>query len=156
MSAFADETQIRAWTATGQQAGDRIEAGGLSAIERIPVHPRHARRLSEDMREPLLRDAALLDPAGVANTIRYTTPHASVRGDIHENRVPALLACGRFEKRFAAHREFAERYMPRLRVVELDAGHAVNMQDAPRFNRAVARFIEDCVTDSVAPAVAAP
>ena len=156
MSAFADERQVREWTATGRQFGDRIEAGGLNAIERIPVHPRHARRLPGDLREILLRDAALLDPAGVANTIRHTTPQASVRGDIQENRVPALLACGRFEKRFAAHREFARRHMPALRVVDVDAGHAVNMQDAPRFNRAVASFIEDCATDCVTPAIAAP
>ena len=31
--------------------------------------------------------------------------------------------------------------MPRLRIPDLDAGHAVNMEDADGFNRAVRRFI---------------
>ena len=125
MSAFADAAQMKEWSESGPQSGDAIERGGAPAIERIPVHPRHARRLPAEVRDALLRDTELLDPRGVANTIR----------------VPALLACGRFEKRFAPHRSFAEKHMPRLRVVEMDAGHGVNMQDAPRFNSAVAEFI---------------
>lgn len=141
MSAFADAALVKQWSQTGQQSGDAIERGGMAAIERIPVHPKHARRLPSDIRDALLRDTELLDPRGVANTIRHTTPEASVRADIGTNRVPALLACGRFEKRFEPHRSFAEKHMPRLRVVEMDAGHGVNMQDAVRFNSAVADFI---------------
>lgn len=141
MSAFADAALVKQWSETGQRSGDAIERGGMAAIERIPVHPKHARRLPADIRDALLRDTELLDPRGVANTIRHTTPEASVRADIGTNRVPALLACGRFEKRFEPHRGFAEKHMPRLRVVEMDAGHGVNMQDAVRFNSAVADFI---------------
>ena len=33
--------------------------------------------------------------------------------------------------------------MPLLRVVDHDAGHGVNMQDADRFNRTVAEFIQE-------------
>ena len=146
MSAFADAALVREWSESGQQSGDAIEAGGMGAIERIPVHPKHARRLPADVREALLRDTALLDPAGVANTIRHTTPGASVRDDVDANRVPALLACGRFEKRFAPHRRFAESRMPLLRVVDHDAGHGVNMQDADPFNRTVAEFIQEHAT----------
>ena len=153
MSAFADAALVKQWSETGQRSGDAIENGGLPAIERIPVHPRHARRLPSDMREALLRDAALLDPRGVANTIRHTTPGASVRADVAANSVPALLACGRFEKRFDPHRRFAETHMPDLRVVEMDAGHGVNMQDATRFNAAVADFIAThAVEGNAAPA----
>ena len=141
MSAFADAALVKEWSETGPQSGDAIERGGLPAIERIAVHPKHARRLPDDVRQALLRDARSLDPLGVANAIRHTTPGASVRDDVAENRVPALLACGRFEKRFAPHRAFAEAHMPGLRVVEMDAGHAVNMQDAARFNAAVAEFV---------------
>ena len=141
MSAFADEALIRQWAENGHQSGDAIEAGGLPAIEKIAVHPKHARRLSPDIRAALLRDTALLDPKGVANTIRHTTPGATVRAGITANRVPALLACGVFEKRFAAHRKYAETHMPELQVVDVDAGHAVNMQGAAQFNRAVTDFI---------------
>ena len=141
MSAFADAALVKQWSETGGRSGDAIESGGMAAIERIPVHPKHARRLPSGVREALLRDTARLSPRGVANTIRHTTPDASVRGNIADNQAPALLACGRFEKRFAPHREFAEAHMPGLRVVDMDAGHGVNMQDAARFNAAVADFI---------------
>ena len=33
--------------------------------------------------------------------------------------------------------------MPALRVVDMDAGHGVNMQDAAGFNHAVADFIAE-------------
>ncbi len=151
MSAFADAALVKQWSETGRPSGDAIERGGMPAIERIPVHPKHARRLPSDVREALLLDTERLDPRGVANTIRHTTPAASVRADLATNRVPALLACGRFEKRFAPHRRFAEAHMPRLRVVEMDAGHGVNMQDAPRFNDAVAGFIRTHADEASAP-----
>jgi len=151
MSAFADAALVKQWSQTGRQSGDAIESGGMRAIERIPVHPRHARRLPSHIRAALVRDTELLDPRGVANTIRHTTPRASVRAEVAANRVPALLACGRFEKRFAPHRRFAEAHMPGLRVVEMDAGHGVNMQDAARFNDAVADFIGTHADGACAP-----
>jgi pimeloyl-ACP methyl ester carboxylesterase len=44
-SALADAEQIAAWRATAEAAASRIETGGRQAIEAIPVHPRHAKRL---------------------------------------------------------------------------------------------------------------
>ena len=84
-------------------------------------------------------------PEGIANTVRFTTPVASVRGEVANNRVPAMLACGRFERRFQPHREFVAANMPRLAVVDMDAGHAVNMQAAEQFNRAVIDFVSTSV-----------
>jgi len=54
--------------------------------------------------------------------------------------VPALLVAGRREAAFVPHRRRAEQSMPGLAVVELDTGHAVNLEDAPGFNAAVTRF----------------
>ena len=144
MSAFASAALSKQWAAEAEQAGQRIANGGLATIERIAVHPRHARRLPEDVHRTLVADAALLKPLGIAKTLRFTTPFASVRDAVCRNRVPSLLACGRFEKRFRPHRAFAEAAMPHLQVVELDAGHAVNMQDAAGFNRAASAFIASC------------
>ena len=86
----------------------------MEEIDRIRVHPRHARRLPREIHEALLEDARQLDPEGVANTVRYTTPRASVRDELGAIRVPALLACGRFERRFRPHRDFAAARMPGL------------------------------------------
>ena len=145
MAAFAPTDQVRQRMEEGARSAERVRMGGMEEIDRIRVHPRHARRLPEEIHEALLQDARQLDTEGVANTVRYTTPRASVRGDLAAVRVPALLACGRFERRFQPHRDFAAARMPGLAVVDMDAGHAVNMQATGQFNRAVIDFVSDSV-----------
>jgi 2-succinyl-6-hydroxy-2,4-cyclohexadiene-1-carboxylate synthase len=120
---------------------DEIERGGSAAIERMPIHPRHARRIPADYREAVLADAALVTPRGLAHTMRYGVPESSVRAHLGENRVPTLLVCGEREAAFQAHREAAERELPRLEVVRADAGHAVNLEAAETFDRAVTDFL---------------
>ncbi len=140
-SGFADAPQIDAWRNGAEAAAQQIEAGGINAIERMPVHPRQARRLPADLYNALLREAALLSPTGVANTLRYTNPNATVRERVAENTVPSLLICGSAETRFAPHREFALAQMPQLTIVDLAVGHGVNMEDPAGFNAAVREFI---------------
>jgi pimeloyl-ACP methyl ester carboxylesterase len=94
------------------------------------------------VQEALVADAKLLDPRGVADTIRYTVPESTVRQRVTENRVPTLLVCGERDRRFEAQRRFAERYLPHLEVVAVDAGHAVNIEAADAFNAAVIDFLE--------------
>ncbi len=140
-SAFADTEQTDAWKNGSADAAAKLEAGGLDAIERMPVHPRHAKRLPRDLYDALMIDAARLSPLGIANTLRHTNPNATVRARVHENTVPALLVCGREEKRFAPHREFARTQMPKLSIVDLAVGHGVNMEDADGFNQALIDFV---------------
>jgi pimeloyl-ACP methyl ester carboxylesterase len=140
-SAFADTDQIDAWRSGAADAAATIEAGGIAAIERMPIHPRHAKRLAPPLYDALCRDAARLDPRGIANTLRYTNPNVSVRTRVHGNTRPALLICGSTEQRFAAHRAFAAQQMPHLSIVDLPVGHGVNMEDPDGFNRALTAFI---------------
>jgi pimeloyl-ACP methyl ester carboxylesterase len=49
---------------------------------------------------------------------------------------------GEREKGFDEARTFAERAIPGIRVLGLDAGHAVNLEAAEAFNEAVASFFE--------------
>jgi pimeloyl-ACP methyl ester carboxylesterase len=140
-SGFADSTQVDAWRAGADDAAQKILAGGIDAIEKMPVHPRHARRLPADLYAALMVEAAQLNPAGIANTLRYTNPNTTVRGRVHGNTRPALLICGREETRFAPHREFARTTMPNLSIVDLPVGHGVNMEDPAGFNRALADFV---------------
>lgn len=120
---------------------ERVLEGGRAAIEASPVHPRNARRLPESVKQALLADSELLDPRGVALTNTHTVPDSPVRDRIHENKVPSLLVVGTREKRFAPAAEFARAQMPNLKVVEADAGHAVNIEAAPTFNTAVRTFL---------------
>lgn len=140
-SGLADVEQIRLWRDDAEASAQRIIAGGRTATERIPVHPRHARRLPAPLRKALVADAQRLDPTGIANILRYTNPNVSVRAQAHENTRPALLVCGTREKRFAPHRAFAEANMPFLKIVDVDAGHGVNMEAHEPFNAAVSSFV---------------
>lgn len=140
-SALADAEQQQAWRDGAEASAQRIEAGGQAAMERIPVHPRHARRLPEAIRSALNDAAAAHDPAGIANTLRHTNPYASVRDRLHRNQRPALLLCGTRERRFQPHRAFAETAMPQLQIADLDAGHGMNMEAPDAFNRALGSFL---------------
>ena len=144
-SALADTGQVALWRAESEASAARILAEGSKAIERIPVHPRFAKRIDPASRALVLADAARLKPRGVANAIRYTTPTASVRAELGVNQRPALLLNGARERRFQTHRHYIAQNMRHARIVDLDAGHAVNLEAAAAFNRALAEFVE-CLT----------
>jgi 2-succinyl-6-hydroxy-2,4-cyclohexadiene-1-carboxylate synthase len=76
----------------------------------------------------------------VAQALRYTVPSSSVRDRVAENTVPTLLVAGHRERAFAEPRAFAAENMPNLEVVDLDGGHAVNINAATEFNEAVCSF----------------
>jgi 2-succinyl-6-hydroxy-2,4-cyclohexadiene-1-carboxylate synthase len=143
-SALADDEQIRTWRRGSAESAARIRTGGIRAMERIAVHPRHARRLPAPIYQALMSDAARHDPAGIANTFLHTTPAASVRRRIAANRCPALLICGARERRFRPLRDYADAHMPCLQVVDLPAGHGMNMELPEAFNAAVLDFLHRC------------
>jgi len=141
VSALGDSEWVARTRAAAASLADAIEQGGKQLIERIPIHPARATRLPPAAHRALLEDAALLDPRGVARTFRYTVPNSSVRERAAENQVRTLLVCGERETRFRPHREFAERTMPHLEVVGIDAGHAVNLEAGEAFDAAVCEFL---------------
>ena len=119
----------------------RIESEGLPLLEKMPIHPKHASRLPEAFHKALLADAALLNPHGVANTMRYVA-NSSVTDILPNIVVPNLLVSGVHEKAFKPGQKIAKEAIPELEVVEADAGHAVNIQAADVFNEAVIKFIK--------------
>ena len=143
-SALADAEQVALWREEAETSAARILAGGTKAIERIPVHPRFAKRIDPASRALVLADAARLQPQGVANAIRCTTPEASVRSELGNNARPALLVNGLKENRFQTHRQFVADHMRQVRIVDLDASHAVNLEAAAAFNQALVEFIKQC------------
>jgi pimeloyl-ACP methyl ester carboxylesterase len=140
-SGLAAADQTGRWREEADDAARRVIAGGRAALERIPVHPRRATKLPDPLHQALMADAARLDPTGVANILRYTNPNVSVRSDLHRNTRPALLVCGAGERRFQPHRAFAAANMPGLEIVDVEAGHGVNMEAHEQFNAAVSSFI---------------
>jgi len=147
-SAFASDEQLRAWREEAEASATRIRAGGTAAVERMPMHPGHARHLDRRVREAVLADAERLDPAAVARTVTHTTPHASCRALAAENRVPTALVNGRLERRFQPVRDWAAKHVPNLEVADLDTGHATNMAAPAAFDAAVCAFLERVLTEA--------
>ncbi len=145
-SGLADTEQVAAWRESASETAQRIRSGGHDAMERIPVHPKHARKLPQSVVDNLVRDAALHDPNGIASTLEITNPEVSARAMVSKNTRPALLIFGARERRFQAHKAYVEANMPKLTIAELDAGHGVNMEAADAFNKAVESFVARCHT----------
>ena len=140
-SGFASSALLQEWQASMPETAEKIRSKGAKAIERIAVHPRHAKRLPEELRQALVEDANRLSPTAVANTMLLTNMLVSTRDIATENPRPALLTFGRHERRFHSSKDWVVKHMPNLSVVELNAGHAVNMEDASGFNHAWQSFI---------------
>lgn len=140
-SALANERWQKRIIEVAPTMARNIEDGGMTALEAMPIHPRHARRLPDEVKRALVEDAGLIRPAAVARAMLHTVPTSSVRDAVHLNRVPTLLAAGVREREFAEPMAFARGSMPCLVLVELDAGHAVNIQAAVGFDRAVTGFL---------------
>jgi pimeloyl-ACP methyl ester carboxylesterase len=155
-SALADAERIAEWRAAADRSARQILEGGHAAMERIAVHPRHARKLPTPVFEALCADAALHDPLGIANALRYTNPAASVRGLLDANSRPALLVCGTRERRFQPLRAVAAATMPHLEIVDLDAGHGMNMEVAPAFDDAIIAFLTAHSADAASAPAAQP
>src|SRR4051794_31746619 len=139
-SALAGNEWQRRMLATAPEVARRIEEGGAEAVAAMPIHPNKAKRLPDAVRTALLADAAAITPKAVAQALRYTVPASSVRDRVATNRVPTLLVAGHRERAFAEPRAFAAEHMPNLEVVDLDGGHAVNINAATEFNAAVTAF----------------
>jgi pimeloyl-ACP methyl ester carboxylesterase len=142
MAAFGDAEWVKNVRAGAAERARFIREGGREAINKMPFHPKNAARLSEEIRNALIEGANMVDPVGVANAIEHTVANTSIRERLPENTVPMLLVCGTFEKRFKPFRDYVEEAMPNAEVVDLEAGHSVNLEALEGFNEAAVSFIK--------------
>ncbi|MEM7018439.1 MAG: alpha/beta hydrolase [Pseudomonadota bacterium] len=138
-SAFMDN-----WPAEQLEGMERsaraLEKRGRDALERMPLHPLNAKRVPPDVKQAMIDDATQHNPLGIANTMRHTVANSPILKLAGENRVPTLLLCGEYEKRFIPHKEAAIKHTPMLEVKDLPAGHSVNIGATEEFNAAVQAF----------------
>ena len=140
-SGFASDEIRQEMKARETQLLEQYKRDGMAAVNAIAVHPRNAKAIPKKVRDALLADCERLDPMAVARTIIYTNGKASVRREVGGNIVPALLVCGKKEKRFHPFREYLAANMTGLEIVDLEAGHAVNAEVAQAFNQVVTEFL---------------
>jgi pimeloyl-ACP methyl ester carboxylesterase len=140
MSALANPDDAAQKT-TRDQMATQIQLRGIDAIRELPMHPRLARRISPELREKLIEAADSVQPDAIVRTLRITTPLLSVVRELPRITCPVLLVNGVRETAFQPMRDFAASTLPRCTVVDLAAGHAVNIEAADEFNTAVLQFI---------------
>src|SRR5262249_41710432 len=86
-----------------------------------------------------------VDRTALWRAIGETTQSTCCRDEVGRLAVPALLVNGTREQAFQPHRDFAAKAIPGLRVVDLDAGHAVNVERPREFESAVLGFVAGVV-----------
>lgn len=118
-----------------------IREHGAAALARMPFHPRHAKRLAPALQARLVEIADGTSVRAFASISETTRPDLSVADRLHEIRCPTLLVNGVYEKRFQPLRDRVAERLPGVRIVDLEAGHAVNLERASEFNEAVLAFL---------------
>lgn len=121
---------------------------GRAALDGHPLNPARGKRLPRMAQATLVADYVLHTPEGVAATGLYTVPESSVRDRATAISVPTLLVAGERETGFAEARAIAERSILGIKVIGLDAGHAVNLEAADEFNEAVTEFLSQRLGDA--------
>ena len=139
-SALADKDWANRVIPVMEAQAQQIEREGRAALDKHPFAPTRSRRLPPEAKEALVTDYELHDPLGIAHTARHTIPFSSVRDRVAETKVPTLLVAGDREEGFRDQCDFAKQTIPGITVAHLDAGHAVNIEDAAGFNATVTEF----------------
>jgi 2-succinyl-6-hydroxy-2,4-cyclohexadiene-1-carboxylate synthase len=123
----------------GRASGD-ADTWRRMDLRALPLHPCHARRFPAELKARMEAAADAVDRDALRQAATTTARALSCRDVVHELSVPTLLVNGRFEKRFQPDRDFAKARIPGIEVVDLDAGHSVNIEAAPGFDEAVIDF----------------
>jgi pimeloyl-ACP methyl ester carboxylesterase len=121
-------------------AAGRLEAWEEVDPRSLPYHPRHARRFPPDLKARMEAAADAIPRRALGQAAGTTARGLSCRHVAADVAVPTLLVNGRFEKSFQADRDFAAATVPDIEVVDLDAGHSVNIEAPQAFDRALIGF----------------
>ena len=132
-------------SALNDVSGEARSGGGLDTWERLdlrrlPFHPCHAKRFPPALKARMEEAADTIPPYAVWQATATTAAELSCREVVSGLRLPTLLVNGRFEKSFQADRDFAERSIEGIAIVDLDAGHSVNVEAPQAFDRALVEF----------------
>ena len=108
----------------------------------LPIHPANATRLDEAVKARLIEGADAL-PIDVFSRVGSHRDEWDSSGRLDEVRVPMLVVNGRWEKAFQPSLELARAGIGHLQVVDLEGGHAINIERAAEFDEAVLAFARD-------------
>lgn len=113
----------------------------IESTREIRVHPIYATRLPGHLKERLIA-AADTTPLHVT---RHATSHRDSWRSVEQMpnlEVPVMLVNGRWESAFQASLDEARAAITNIEIVDLEGGHAINIEQADAFNHAVLTFVE--------------
>ena len=126
---------------TMKMVAQRLLEEGRGLLEHFPLNPVKSRHLPKEIKEALVRDIDHIDIKGFGQMLIHMVTKCSVSRMVQKNIVPTLLIVGRFDKQFEPLVAFARGNIPHMEMKVFDGGHAVNIDAAELFNRAVKEFM---------------
>ena len=111
-------------------------------LRAIPVHPIHAKRFPDELRQRMAEAGDRVDRESLWRAVTETTRSTCCRDVVAKLAAPALLVNGARERAFQPHRAFAAETIPAIEVRDLDAGHAVNVESPREFEAALLKFVQ--------------
>lgn len=121
---------------------NRLRAESWETLDsrKLPFHPCHAKRFPPELKARMVAAADAVESYALQQAVTTTGRDVACQKDAHRLKLPTLLVNGRFEKIFQPDRDFAAATIPDIEIVDLDAGHSVNIEAAAGFDRALIEF----------------
>ncbi len=119
-----------------------IRQRGRAALEEMPFHPLHARRIDQAVKRELVADAARISPHAVIQAMRHTMPELYALDALRAGPVPTLLVNGTGEQGFQPLRDMLAHSAAHVSIVDLEGGHSINLDNPHGFVAAVRCFVE--------------
>lgn len=139
-TAFADPEDV-SMRESRERMVRALELEGSESIRALSMHPRRGKRLPPDLKDKLIAEADAIAPLAIIRAARVTAPQLSAALDLERIRCPVLLVNGRRESGFQRYADLAARTIPSCEIVNLEGGHAINLEDPEGFDRATTVFL---------------
>ena len=110
---------------------------------KLPMHPIHSRRLPEGLK-PAFIDAADRVPLEGLQNSRQNAQALNCRTRLRELKVPVLIVNGVFEKALQPYIDGLRGRHENITVIDVQAGHSPNLDDAEKFNKIALDFLPTC------------
>ena len=124
-----------------ERAADLL-ARGVAAVRDMRFHPSKASRLPQEVYDDLVAVADRTNPQALARITRITSPELTANPDLERIQCPTLLLNGQWERAFQPLRDEAARRIKDLEVIDLPAGHSVNLEQAELFENELIAWLQ--------------
>lgn len=122
-------------------SGRQIIPDDMASTRDITVHPIHATRLPDKVKTKLVA-AADATPFHVVRSVTGQRDSWKSVDEMRELSMPVMLVNGRWEKAFQRTLDQVRDAIGDIEIVDLEGGHAINIEQAEGFDNAVLGFVD--------------